>query len=511
MINYRNIRTGKTCVVWTRVSTKYQEENGGSLKTQKEICDDYAQRMGYNIVGYYGGKHESAKTPGKMIKGMYDVVRKNSNIAVILVSEFDRFSRCGWQASKMLDEMREIGIVVVAAKYGLDTRTKEGMLMAKNTVNMADWDNQNRTDKFVDGKTGCMLSGAWSQKAPLGYYKVGKSREAWCYLNNDGKLIREAFKWKLEGISNSEIIEKLSACGLEISKQTLHKVLTNPFYAGKICNKQTNSEMIDGQIEPAISYTDYIKVQHILSGRTGKYTHNKVKPNLPLTKHVICEKDGTPFTSYTKTKTTKKACHSYDYYKCNKAGCKTNVSAKEMHLKYEAMLGRYNLSEDFLANFSGLLHAIIKEYSEDILRKATLFKKNISEIDNDIKAAQLRFATGKIDKDTFDTAMTEYRSRKDVILVELDKCNLNLSNLEKKIPIIITTASNLSILWHNADLETKRKIQNLVFPRGILWSDEIGDYRTTSVNSFFDVLDKYSISYGIKKGATSDEVVPLCG
>ena len=182
-----------------------------------------------------------------------------------------------------------------------------------------------------------------------------------------------------------------------------------------------------------------------------------------------------------------------------------------MHLKYEAMLGRYNLSEDFLANFSGLLHAIIKEYSEDILRKATLFKKNISEIDNDIKAAQLRFATGKIDKDTFDTAMTEYRSRKDVILVELDKCNLNLSNLEKKIPIIITTASNLSILWHNADLETKRKIQNLVFPRGILWSDEIGDYRTTSVNSFFDVLDKYSISYGIKKGATSDEVVPLCG
>lgn len=110
MINYRNIRNGKTCVVWTRVSTKYQEENGGSLKTQKEICDDYAQRMGYNIVGYYGGKHESAKTPGKMIKGMYDVVRKNSNIAVILVSEFDRFSRCGWQASKMLDEMREIGM-----------------------------------------------------------------------------------------------------------------------------------------------------------------------------------------------------------------------------------------------------------------------------------------------------------------------------------------------------------------------------------------------------------------
>lgn len=42
----------------------------------------------------------------------------------------------------MLDEMRELGIIVTATKYGLNTETKEGMLMAKNTLNMAEWDNQ---------------------------------------------------------------------------------------------------------------------------------------------------------------------------------------------------------------------------------------------------------------------------------------------------------------------------------------------------------------------------------
>ena len=272
MINYKYIRDGKNCVVWTRVSTKHQEDNGGSLETQKKFCDDYASRCGYKILGRYGGKHESAKTPGKMIREMYDKVKKNPSISTILVSEFDRLSRCGWQASKIIDELRGMGIIIIATKYGLDTRTKEGVLMAKNSVNMAEWDNQNRTDKFITGRDDCMQSGAWCQKAPFGYYKEGKSRDAWCYLNEEGMAVRRAFKWKLEGFSNSEILNKMSAMGVDISKQTLHKILVNPFYAGKICNKYTKYEMVDGQIEPAITYEDFLKVQDILAGRTGKYT-----------------------------------------------------------------------------------------------------------------------------------------------------------------------------------------------------------------------------------------------
>ena len=31
MIDYSNIRKGNHCIIWTRVSSKYQEDNGGSL------------------------------------------------------------------------------------------------------------------------------------------------------------------------------------------------------------------------------------------------------------------------------------------------------------------------------------------------------------------------------------------------------------------------------------------------------------------------------------------------
>ena len=507
MIDYRKIRNSKQCVVWTRVSTKYQEDNGGSLKSQKECCEAYAKQNGYTIVKYCGGKHESAKTPGAMIKEMNQYVRKHTDVSTILVSEFDRFSRTSWQATKMLEELRQLGVIVVATKFGLDTRTKEGMMMAQNTLNMAQWDNQNRTDKFVDGRANCLRSGAWCEKAPLGYSKEGKSRETFCYLNDTGKLIRKAFKWKLNGEANATILHRLEANGLKISPQTLHKILVNPFYAGKIVHKLINGEMVDGKIEPAVSYTDFLKVQDILSGRTGKFVHSKENAKCPLTKYVICSEDGTPFTSYTKTKKTRE----FNYYKCNKSGCKTNVSAKEMHEKYEQMLSKYDLSETMLQEFESILREEMKAYQAESLEERKRLKKLMTEVEGEIKNMKVRFATGKIDEEIYEVAIKEMQNRKDILTLELEKCNDNLSNLETQIPAIISTACKLGTLWHDGDLETKRKIQNLVYPNGICWNKENRCYRTQNRNKFFDILDRYSTSYGDEKGTSSNEDVPLCG
>ena len=510
MIDYRYIRNGKEAVMWTRVSTKYQEDNGGSLESQKETCMDYANKHGFHIAEKFGGKHESAKTPGKMVMEMYKYVKKNKDISTILVSEFDRFSRCSWQACKMLEDMRLCGIIVIATKIGLTTETKEGMLMAKNTLNMAEWDNQNRTDKFTDGREKCIKSGAWVPKVPFGYYKQGKSRETWCYLNEQGKKLKHVYQWKIAGISNSGILDKLSARGLDISKQVLHRILTEPFYAGKICCKSTGFEMVDGQIEPIGTYTDYVHVQQILSNRTGRYTQNKNNPCFPLTKHVICFDDDTPFTAYTKKRKSNNKVLHYDYYKCNKTGCKTNVTAKEMHDKYEVLLNHYNLPEELLASFTSLIQEAMRKYSEDLVSQRTLLKRKLTEIDNDIKQVRMRYATGAIDQETYETAMKEFNGRKDSVILELDKCAVNLSNYESQIPKIVATASNISSLWHNADLEAKRKIQNLVFPCGIYWDKQIGNYRTDSRNRFFDLMDKFSVSYGDTKKTVSEETVSLC-
>ena len=54
------------------------------------------------------------------------------------------------------------------------------------------------------------------------------------------------------------------------------------------------------------------------------------------------------------------------------------------------------------------------------------------------------------------------------------------------------------------NLETKRKIQNLVYQNGIYWDKTKRCYRTQNRNKFFDILDRYSISYGKEKGTSSN-------
>lgn len=490
MINYRNIREGSNCVIWTRVSTKRQEDNGGSLDDQKTRCMNFAKDNGLTIKGYYGGKHESAKTPGKMFKEMASAVKKDKNIAYILVTKFDRFSRDAGQAITMLTELRNLGIIVKSVNTGLDTKTKEGFMMASQTLTMAQWDNENRVDTFTNGRINCLSKGVWSERAPRGYKKTGKSINTHCYLDEEGLLIKQAFKWKLRGHTNAQILTLLEARGMKITKQTLHWILTNPFYAGKIQNKLiADLGMIDGEQEKAVSYNDFLRVQDILADKTGRYRHKKEKPECPLSNYIRCSKDDTHFTSYmVKSK-------GLNYYKCNKVGCKTNVSAKEMHMKFEALLEKFNINDEILQVFTFVIKDVLHEYGNEAEESSKMLRKRLTEVEREIKDCKIRFATGKIDEEAYQAAKEELCSRRDMISLQLDDCQINLSNLESAVPEVVATCSKLESLWHDGDLETKRKVQDLVFPNGIVWDKEKRNYRTTGRNKVFDLIEKISRSY----------------
>ncbi len=497
----------KICIVWTRVSTKHQEDNGGSLDYQKQVCEAYAKNNGYIIKGYYGGTHESAKTPGKLVTAMLSAVRKDKSITHIIVSELDRFSRDAGQSISIINNLRKSNCTIIEAKTGTTTETKEGRLMAGVKLCMAQWDNENRTDKFVAGRKHCFESGVWCGKRPLGYDKEGKSLGAKYTINSTGRLLRKAFIWKLEGLNNFQILDKLSALGLHLSKQSLHKILTNPFYAGKIKHKMVVG-LIDGIQEPLLSYAQFVQVQEILSGKTGVYTHKKETPRFPLKRFVLCGEDHKPMTAYTvKAK-------NIDYYKCNQKGCKTNVSAKKLHRKYVDVLQAFSIPECIMPIFSQIIKQTLHDHSTEQAAQSALLKKQLSETENKIKKVKIRFGMGEIDEDIYAATIANLQDQKAKITVELEKCKLNLSNLEKQVDRVLATCCKLGDMWQGADLELCQKIQKMTFPNGIEWDKRNDNYRTFGRNHALDVLCKLSDDYENKKEAKIEILtssVNLCG
>ena len=498
----------KNCFIWTRVSTKHQEDNGGSLDDQKCHCEKFAKDNGYTIKGYFGGKHESAKTPGKLIKEMIAAIKKDKSVKYILVKQADRFSRDSTQAGNIISDLISRGITIIEALSGCDTSTPEGKLMIQIKLNLAEWDNTNRTNKFVSGRKHCMESGVWIGKRPIGYNKVGKSINTEYTINETGKLIRKAFKWKLQGVDNFRIMDRLSAMGLKLTKQQLHKILTNPFYAGKIKSKFTNGEIVDGKHPAIISWVEFLQVQDILSGRTGVYKVKAETPRFPLKRHIRCAYDGLPFTAYTVKK------KNIDYYKCNKPGCKNNISAKKVHKLYEELLNTYTIPTVLLDMFREVVEQIIFSNNKEQSDAMSVLKKQKSELENKLKKCKVKFGTGDIDEEIYTITVEDLQQKLAKIEVEIAKVKKNLSNLTSTADEVVATCCKLGSLWNDAELELCQKIQNLLFPSGIFWDKEIENYRTIDENYALNIIHNISISYENKKEGeleNSPSKVNLCG
>jgi len=74
------------------------------------------------------------------------------------------------------------------------------------------------------------------------------------------------------------------------------------------------------------------------------------------------------------------------------------------------------------------------------------------------------------------------------IELELNRCENQLSNLEKSVEKCLQMALNLPSLWRKLNFSGKQRIQNLLFPKGIFYNRENDDYRTTRINLIFSAI-----------------------
>ena len=141
-------------------------------------------------------------------------------------------------------------------------------------------------------------------------------------------------------------------------------------------------------------------------------------------------------------------------------------------------------------------------------------KKQKSELENKMKKCKVSFGMGDIDEDVYTTTIEVIQGRLAKIEVEIARVKRNLSNLTSDADEVVTTCCKLGSLWSDSELELCQKIQNLLFPSGILWDKENDNYRTLEENYALNIIHNISASYENKKEGeleNSPSKVNLCG
>ena len=488
-------------IIYTRVSTKEQAENNTSLSTQKKYCEEYAFKNGLEVVEYFGGTYESAKTDErKEFQRMIKYARQNSTVGYILIYSYDRFSRSGTNASYIADELKKQGITLLAVTQKVDTSNAGGIMQQDFFFLLSRFDNEMRRDKTKTGMKELLLKGYWLWSPPRGYMNVNRYHRAvdWkIVVTEEGELLREAFQWRAKNtFSSAEIVRRLNIRGMKIDERRLFEIFRNPFYCGILVTKMLPGEIIPGQHEAIVSQDDFLKI-NIPESKVINKIYETMSLELPLKKSLCCPSCGHLMTGfYVQAK-------GLYYYKCQKKCKGANISANKAHQSFKELLNDYQI------NLKGLEAEILPEimqmklleHSKSDANEIAAAKSKLTHARKELDTIEERFATGKIDTLIYSKFSEKYKKEISELEEKLMNHNLSSSNLEKCVRNGVKIAKKLSKIWDSGDLFDKHKLQHLLFPDGFVYDKQNGRVQTFRTNVFFELIHSItSVLREIKNG-----------
>jgi DNA invertase Pin-like site-specific DNA recombinase len=171
--------------------------NGISLVWQYEQIDAFAVQNGYIIKRRYGGTYESVQNDErKDFKRMLEDIKKDQSISAIIVYSYDRFSRSGANGIFLMENLRKLGVRIIAITQKVESFTPTGTFQENLYLLIRKLDNDLRKDKSIAGTKSMLQKGYWPYSLPIGYTNLNKKMTADKHhyiINEKGDFIKKAF------------------------------------------------------------------------------------------------------------------------------------------------------------------------------------------------------------------------------------------------------------------------------------------------------------------------------
>lgn len=276
------------CAVYTRKSSdEGLDQQFTSLDAQRQACEAMVtskRGLGWTCLptryddgGYSGGNVER---PG-LRRLLADVER--GEIDAIVVYRLDRLTRSIKDFGTLMDVLNKHTVSLASVSESLDTATAPGRLMVHLLLSFAQYERELASERTRDKIAASRRKGIWTGGRPVLGYNFKDSRLT---INAaEATVVRSIFARYLELRSLSAVLADLnSRCvmnkgwttkagrtmgGLKFHKSTLHLLLSNPLYVGRVPHKDKTFE---GQHEGIVNAEVFARVQAVLAenGRSGE-------------------------------------------------------------------------------------------------------------------------------------------------------------------------------------------------------------------------------------------------
>ena len=476
-------------VIYCRVSTKEQVDEGGSLGTQEKICKEYANKNGYDVIKVFVEEGESAKTANRTeLKKLFNYCAEKKNlVSTLIIYKLDRVSR-------NTDDYSQIRILL--KKYGVEIKSTSeffednpvGRFMENTMANIAQFDNDIRSERCAGGMKDAMREGRYVWMAPVGYSNVrDENSKSTIAPNHMAPLIKEAYETIAKGLHAIDEVRVImnkkglvSRVNKPIIKSYFPNMLKNRAYIGMI---EKFGESHKGLFEPIVSENLFNQVQRVLKNKGRKMSqYKKDNEDFPLRRFVKDSKGSNLTGSWSQGRSKKYAFyrfgginsnHQKDEFEKNFMSYMDTFALKDIHIDKLKKLVEQKLVKKTAGERKEAEKAKMR-IDELVKRQSLIVDKNIKGILNDNLAKQ---QLDLIEKEIVDARIyvdTVEESTVDPLgLIELTEAYI-------KQP---------SLIWKEAKLEKRKKLQWFEFPLGLNFID--GIFRTTETAKIFKTKETF--------------------
>lgn len=492
----------KNVLLYYRVSTQEQVDDGFSIPNQKRSLNKYCEAMEYTVLGEFEdlGITGTSIEEREGLKNLLKEIEKNSNIDTVIVSKLSRLSRKMLDLLQILQFLEKYDVTLIAKDDGIDTSSAFGKPMLTLIGVFAEMERDTIVSQTRSGMKEKAMQGGFNGGTPsIGYDYINKE----LVINeNEATTVRKIFdlytnkNWGYSRICqelNRNIEKYPTKKGATWAYATIKQVLDNPVYIGmmrwgvrkdwaKKRRKGTTDDYVleKGKQKAIISEELWQKTRQKreLVGKTPEKKNNFKYLLSGLARCPVCGSAMVAQRSTRKNKDGSKV--TYRYYSCSRWNSHKGDVCKPNSIKAEL------LEEQVINNLKEFIHSpsvvdkLVKDFGN---------KNNSIEIENNIENISKRIKRLKADEDKYykylvnDEMLKTFKESKLKELVdninkeseeleqELNNYKIKLENIKKnninaeKVAFML---KNFDKIFEKADFEKKKELLHTIIKEIII-------------------------------------------
>jgi site-specific DNA recombinase len=442
----------KEAVIYARVSSKEQEQEGFSIPAQLKFLREYASKNGFRVVQEFVDVETAKVTGRKKFAEMLAFLSRNTLCRILIVEKTDRLYR-NFQDCVALENMdveihlpKEGQIISKEAKS--QTKLMHGIqvAIARNYI-------ENLKEEVKKGMREKAEQGIYPSRPPLGYQN--NKLERTIEVNPQKALIAQRiFELYASGQYSLTSLRKVvrDEFGIDLAKGYLDSLLKNPFYKGQFW---WEGRLHSGTHIPLVSVERFEQVQVVFR------SHNKPKlsrRDFAYRGLLTCAYDDCKVTAEIKKE-------KYIYYRCTgfRGKCDLPYFREEMlGDRLGQILKDIHIPDSILAQLQESL--LNNENRDEEIRRqqSERFSQRLAQVHRRMDLAYQDKLDGKISEDFWERKSTEWQAEESNIrssLLELGQARpgrlLDASR-------ILELANKAYFLYVRQDHEERAKLLKIV-------------------------------------------------